>query len=279
MLLVADSGSTKTAWQLVQTSSNHTDICYTTNGLNPFVLTTEQIKNEVTSHLPKEANEVKYLFFYGAGCADEARRQIMKSALQPLFPNAIIQIESDLLGAARAMCKHQPGIICILGTGANSALYDGEYIVDQILPLGYQLGDEGSGANLGKRLLQHFFYRELPQRLNKKLKLLLPNGRSDVLNALKSDKPNVWLAHWTHFIADNIQSEPKIKRMVVTAFEEFLSRQVAKYHGANSLPIHFVGSVAKVFEPILTELLLSKKMQKGFISNQIIGDLADYHRG
>lgn len=278
MTLIADSGSTKTAWELTSLSADFREISYQTSGLNPYLLSVEQLQEEVSKQLPLRANDVSEVFFYGAGCADASRCQQVRTALQPLFLGAKIYVESDLLGAARAVCRRERGIICILGTGANSALFDGEQFVDQILPLGYQLGDEGGGADLGRRLLQAYFYRELPPHLQDEMRTLLPNGRTDVLDAMKGKRPNTWLANWTHFIHLHIK-EPTMNRLVSAAFEAFLTRQISKYADCEVLPIHFVGSVATTFEPLLTEVLAKKNLQKGSVTNTIIKQLSAYHRG
>ena len=166
MILIADSGATKTDWCFGNTL--HDCQVVHTEGINPFHLTEEKIKQilqeSLLAQLPFPQEEVKAVFFYGAGCTPEKAGKL-SGLLAEVFSYASIQVESDLLGAARALCKHQPGIACILGTGANSCLYDGQRITHNTPPLGYILGDEGSGAYLGKRFIGDCIKQQLPSGL------------------------------------------------------------------------------------------------------------------
>ena len=164
MILIADSGSTKTDWCLVDTE-NGINQSFQTKGLNPRFHTIESIYEELAANLlPKITNSVSHIYFYGAGCSSSHADLIVYAALQQAFPTAKIEIAEDMIGAARGVCGDQTGLVCILGTGSNSCLYDGKKIVEQMPNLGFLLGDEGSGAYLGKKVLQYYFYKTLDRK-------------------------------------------------------------------------------------------------------------------
>ena len=173
MILIADSGSTKTDWCVVENGQPIQQI--STKGINPFFQSEEEISNEIaTSLLPQlKTNALDAVYFYGAGCLPPKTESIIH-VLQNNFPEANISVDTDLLGAARALCKDNAGIACILGTGSNSCLYDGKQIIQNISPLGYILGDEGSGAYLGKRFISDCLKGQLPE--------ILRNGLLEKLN-------------------------------------------------------------------------------------------------
>lgn len=258
-LLLADSGSTKTEWVVLADGKPERRL--KTQGLNPFFVGRQEIETcvrETLFPLVERAGSVA-VRFYGAGCATSSQIEEVADALKSALKTDDVEVASDLLGAARALCGDRSGIACILGTGANSCRYDGQNIIANTPPLGYVLGDEGSGAYLGKRFLGDLMKGMLPDSLEKAFYQRYRMDRAALLNAVyKEPLPNRFLAHFAPFLSENIACEP-VRRMVETAFEDFLQRNVRAY-GVSFEPIHFVGSVAWHFK----EQLLAAVRQCGW---------------
>jgi glucosamine kinase len=247
MILIADSGSTKTDWNMITADSTIEKV--QTLGFNPMYQDTEEIYTELATALLPNLKVVNpsAIYFYGAGCSSPDRNKLVADALQRAFPNSEIHVDHDLLSAARAVCGHNPGIACILGTGSNTCLYDGTNITDNVPSLGFLLGDEGSGACLGKMLIKAYLYRELPDELAMSLKNTYDVSKESVLNAVyREPMPNRYMATFAKFVYDK-RKNPAIKEVIYTAFEEFFERHVMKYEGHMELPINFVGSIAYYF--------------------------------
>ena len=276
MVLIADCGSTKCDWLLLRGGRDQQ--LENTVGFSPFFHTTEEIRTIVTEQLlPKlEAEEVTEIFFYGTGVHDEHRADIVADALRAVFPKATVEVEHDLLAAARATCGRSAGISCILGTGSNSCYYDGTHIVDNVPSLGWLLGDEGSGTHLGKALLRAKFYRELPADLEKAFNAAYPEGQDAIKDRVYEKGANAYLATFTRFLGDNI-SHPYIQHLVEDCLGEYLDRQVCKYSGHQNVPIHFVGSIAHHFRDSLVKCMDARKLKLGVIIRKPIYPLADFH--
>ena len=275
-LLIADSGSTKTDWLL--TTPDGTRSYFHTDGINPARDARDIIYNvlyhQLLTQLP-QGNGPLDVFFYGAGCI-EPFSETVRSVVGELLPGCRIEVGSDLLGAARALCGHEPGIAGILGTGSNSCLYDGKDIVAHTPPLGYILGDEGSGAFLGKTLLNGLFKGTLPEELREtfcdKFHLSLP-GIIERVYRLPS--ANTFLASLVPFIAEH-RSHPDIHNMLTTAFRLFFSRNIACY-GHREMPIHLVGGIAYQFEEELKAAAKEENMEIGRILRRPIEAIAQFH--
>ncbi len=277
MMVIADSGSTKTAWRVVR--DEQSIIPYSTTGFNPVTASTELIAKEMqlvfkeTFFLAK----VTTVYYYGAGCWDNASCTIVEKALRRVFPNAVIAVTNDLIAAARATCGTRPGIVGILGTGSNSCLYDGEKIKDNVTSLGYIIGDEGSGTHLGKNLLKSYFYRELPPVLEKKLEAQYTISKKKLIERVYFKKGgNTYLAAFAKFIIQE-KEHPFIKKIVEEALETFVKRHLLKYENTRNLPIHFVGSIAFFLKEILKEVLELNNLKIGNIIQQPIEGLIRYH--
>ena len=250
MTLIADSGSTKTQWCLVEGDKVVKELY--TLGINPFYQTTDDILADLREKLtPALASEkITQISFYGAGCAFEDKKDIVRSALSALFVHASIEIESDLLGAARALFQHQKGIACILGTGSNSCYYDGVTITHNISPLGYILGDEGSGAVLGKLLVADCLKNQLPATLKDKFYTQYVYSNAEILDKVyKQPFPNRFLAQFAPFLLDNLE-EPAIFNIVFESFDAFITRNVMQYQ-LDEMEVGFVGSIAHHFRDVL----------------------------
>jgi glucosamine kinase len=278
MLLIADSGSTKAAWRLVDdTKKIHH---FLTEGLNPYFKShgeiIEEIKTNLIPQFPAGIN-VTRIYFYGAGCSVPEKCDLVQDALLECFPNALITVEHDILAAARAACGNAEGIVCILGTGSNSCLYDGKKIVYKIGGLGYILGDEGSGAHLGKNLLEAYLNKELPEDIDKVFQNTFRLTREEIDKRVY-EKPLVsrFLASFSRFIGDHKQ-HPFFVKMIEYCLDLFLEKHVCRYPNYNSKPVHFVGSVAYYYSDALKRVALARGIIVGKILPYPVEELTLYH--
>lgn len=277
MLIIADGGATKADWVVVKFDGEQVPI--TTTGFNPNYVSKERIseiiQQELVDKLPFELTGEVY--YYGTGCWDKGRNALVQEVIAAQLPKAKVTVHHDLLGAARATCGHKPGICCILGTGSNSVLYDGEHEVDNVTNLGFLLGDEGSGAVIGKAFLQAYFYREMPAELHPIIEQVCPNGRKDILDEVYSGGiPAAYLASFTRLFSEH-QAHPFVRALVKKSFTEFLTRHVSKYKNHHILPVSFVGSVGFHFQEILKEAFYELGLQHGVFIKKPIGNLVKYH--
>lgn len=250
MQLIADSGSTKTEWVLIEKGTVLKQLI--TKGINPFFQTEEEICAELkVTLIPQlESGKILQIHFFGAGCALPERKAQVSNALKVLFANAEISVESDLLGAARALLGREKGIACILGTGSNSCFYDGENIVQNVSPLGFILGDEGSGAVLGKLFMGDCMKNQLPETLRDKFMDEYQLTPATILDRVyKQPFPNRFLASFMPFLAAH-QHEPAVYNLIYNAFVAFFRRNVMQYDYKRN-PLCFTGSVAFYFADIL----------------------------
>ena len=276
MILIADSGSTKTSWYYSK-GENHSEYI-STGGINPFFRTTKDIVEELKKDLiPKIDSNIIEIHFYGAGIINEEKGKVVKLALQQLFTSAKIEVQSDLLAAARATFGIKNGIACILGTGANSCLYDGENITEHIPSLGYILGDEGSGAVLGRKIVADYLKGIMPENLSLKFKKQFPLNYAGFLeNVYKKEKPNKFLAQFVPFLYDNI-NENYCREIVEKSFNEFIERNVKWYTNFNELNISFIGSVAYYFGKQLKQVLNNNELKLGTILKEPLEGLVQFH--
>lgn len=277
MKVIVDSGSTKADWKFL---SGEEETSLHTMGFNPVFHSSDQIEQEVNKafkgimNLEQEAE----IYFYGSGCWDQKRKAIIENGLKRVFTNAKIDVHHDLLGAARATCGNAPGISCIIGTGSNTCLYDGKDVIDNVTNLGYLCGDEGSGTHLGKKLIRHYFYRELPKELEVAFEVFVGGGKQKILDTVyDGTPPNVYLASFTRFMSEHVD-HPFIQRILYRSFAEFIDRHVRKYPGHLKLPVHFIGSIAYVFQDMLKIVLTERAMHHGIFIKQPIDNLVAYHR-
>ncbi len=277
MFIIADSGSTKCDWTSVY--SDGTTSTVTTMGLNPFFHDSDFMEQILIRELlPKsDLKEVHEVIFYGAGVHDSLRAAVVETALRKIFPdNTKIVVEHDLLAAARAACGKNPGIVAIIGTGSNTCLYDGYKVIDNVPNLGFLAGDEGSGSHIGKKLIQAYFYRELPDDILSDFETQYPEGMTAIKNTIYAGSGNVYLASFTRFLAAH-KSNYLVQQLVAEAFDELIDRHIRKYKGNNELPVHFVGSVAHYFQDILRICLIKRGMKMGRVIQRPIDALVEYH--
>jgi N-acetylglucosamine kinase-like BadF-type ATPase len=277
MILIADSGSTKTTWCFIS-AANKTEF-FSTSGINPYFRTTEDIVNELKRELlPKLDGPVESIFFYGAGIINEEVGEVVKRALTQLFAYAKSEVQSDLLAAARATLKNESGIACILGTGSNSCLYNGITITEHVPPLGFILGDEGSGAVLGKKLLADVLKGIIPGNLAEKFRQKFSFQYADYLQKVyKQERVNTFLASLVPFVHENIQND-YCKKLVEDSFREFLVRNIFQYSDYRNQSVCFVGSVAFYFADILKRVMLDEGLEPGIILKEPMEGLIKLHK-
>jgi hypothetical protein len=277
MKLIADSGSTKTAWKLIKNSGEVKTIC--TSGINPFFRTSEEIHSELRELLlPETGNDIQEIYFYGAGIVNEEKGNVIRHALLLIFHEARIETHSDVLGAARALFGDQPGSAGILGTGSNVCLYDGEKIIAGISPLGFILGDEGSGAVMGRKLLGDYFKEVMPGYLRDAFSEKYNITREEALNRVyRMQKPNEFLAGFIPFLSDYAHSA-YCQEFVQQNFMEFFERNVIKLPEFRSYSIGFVGSVAYFFNQILINTASYYGFEQIEILKNPIDGLEEYYK-
>lgn len=283
-ILLADSGSTKTDWCLLAPSADGPSALkpqseFITLGINPFYQSQEEISRELEVHVLPHLGGVQLdaVYFYGAGCTPE-KSPLVRSALLSVLPirpqqatpgdahpdvcPSQVEVCTDMLAAAHALCGHAPGIACILGTGSNSCFYDGRRLVANVSPLGFILGDEGSGAVLGKLLVGDLLKGQMPQALKEKfLKQYALTPAEIIHRVYRSPFPNRFLASFAPFIAEH-RDEPSIHHLLLGAFSAFFCRNVMHYDYLR-YPAHFTGSIAWHFQTELREAATAVGVQVG----------------
>lgn len=263
MLIIADSGSTKTTWLLSQKGRNHVSI--RTEGLNPNFTSTKLFRKIVSDNILAATGNIKdiEIFFYGAGCSGTESVEMVSSALKEIFPSSTCEVGSDLLGAARGLFGDKKGIACILGTGSNSGLYNGNILSSNIPPLGFILGDEGSGSYMGKRLLSDYLKGIMPSEISELFTEKYHTDRNDVIsNVYRGEFPGKYIASFVRFIRENI-SHPYFSSMVEDAFSIFIERNIRFYKDYDKQQISFTGSVAWHFRDQLIEVLNKHELNFG----------------
>ncbi|MDE6073623.1 MAG: ATPase, partial [Muribaculaceae bacterium] len=224
-----------------------------------------------------DAVKIDEIHYYGAGCLGDEVCGNVRRALAKNINAEVIEVDTDLLAAARALCGRKPGIACIMGTGSNSCYYDGEKIVDNVSPLGFILGDEGSGAVLGKLLVGDVLKNQIPQDLSEKFLKQYDLDRMKIIRRVyKEPQANRFLASLTPFLIENIE-EPAIHRLVLNSFKSFFVRNISNYDQYRTMPINFVGSIAYYYRDVLTEAADSLDCTIGTIIKSPMEGLIQYH--
>ena len=279
MILIADCGSTKIDWCVTENEKVVMQVF--THGMNAVMLTREEMAQRIKSELVPELGDltgnISEIYFYGAGCISEEVCGNVAEALRENVPAEKIEVYTDLLAAAHALCGTRPGIACILGTGSNSCYYDGEKIVDNVSPLGYILGDEGSGAVLGKILVGDVLKNQLPKEL---CEAFLKENNLDRLEIIKRvyKEPggNRFLASLTPFLLRNIDRK-EIHALVLSSFKAFFVRNVCQYVGFAEQKVNFIGSIAYYYKDVLEEAARECGCTVGTIIKSPMEGLIAYH--
>ncbi len=276
MKMIADSGSTKTNWCLLR--EGNSPFFIQTSGCNPYFRSSDDMAEELEQVLlPVIPVNLTHIYFYGAGVTDASKGEIVRNALARFFTEAVIETESDLLAAARATCGREPGIACILGTGSNSCYYDGTRIAEQVSPLGFILGDEGSGAVMGRKLIGDYLKKVMPAGLREEFQRMYPIPPSGFLERVyRQPRPNKFLAEFTRFLSAFIDQE-YCRNFVRQNFDEFVERNLLNYPFIKELKVHFTGSLAFFFSELLTEVLREKGLHTGTILKEPMEGLIAFH--
>jgi glucosamine kinase len=278
MILIADSGASKSDWVWIDKSGEQ--LSFQLIGLNPFYLTPDETRiillKELTPFI--ETKKIEKLFFYGAGCSSPYKCMMLEEAFLTLFKNSEIIIKSDLQGSAVALFGNKPGIACILGTGSNSCYYDGEEIKQKAISLGYFFGDEGSGAHMGKQFIKDFLMGALPEDLSAAFTKNYSYTRDNILDAVYNlPFPNRFLASFCGFFADNLSSK-YIFDLITNSFREFFIYYVEIYPKYKEVKVSFTGSVAYFFEPMLRQVAREHGIKIDKVIQSPIKLLAEFHK-
>jgi len=279
MILIADSGSTKTDWVLWNKQSNQPSN-YQSKGLNPFFVDSEEIAETLKSTFStEELQQVDNIYFYGSGCSSIASQKIVSDGLLLACPKAKTEISHDLLAAARALSGTKPGIACILGTGSNSCVYDGEIVIEEGVSFGYILGDEGSGNHLGRKLLKAIFTKKAPEHIIEAFKLSYPHlGLSKLLQHLyQLASPNKFLASFSPFIKAHLH-DAFMRNLIEESFDEFFEFFVFNFYKKYNYPVHFMGSIAWNYKSELINCLKKHEIRYENVIPNPIQQLFQYHQ-
>jgi N-acetylglucosamine kinase-like BadF-type ATPase len=269
-------GATKTDWSFTEGSTVIKNI--STKGFNPYFHTTGEIIDLLRPEfIDEDFSNIEQVHFYGAGCSTDEKITTVEHALKIYFPYASVEVNHDLLASARALCGKSPGIACILGTGSNTCLYDGMHIIANNPSLGFILGDEGSGGDLGRELIKAYYYGTLNPELNTKFEKQFSVDKNSLLgNVYSADKPNAFCAAFTPFLTQNIE-EDCINELVKDSFREFFNRHIRTYENYQKLPINFVGSIAFHFKSQLEEVAKEFGSRLGIVIKAPVAKLIEYH--
>ncbi len=277
MILIADSGGSKTDWRLIE--KNGAIGQASAPGFNPYYQHIDDFrKNLHESVLPLVKEKVNKIFFYGAGVSSAKNQLTIKNAFMEFFPEAEIEIGWDLLAAARALCGHEPGIACIMGTGSNSCLYDGEKITGNVANLGWILADEGSGANIGKQFLVDYLRDKQPKNIAEKFKTRFPLTREEFLERIyQQEKPSAFFASFARFIFQNL-NDPYCYKLIYNSFAAFYENNVMMYDNYKNLKVHFTGSIAFYFSDVLRQVANDRGITVKNILEGPIAGLTLFHQ-
>lgn len=277
MILLADGGSTKVDWRLVESGEEIKQIF--TKGANPFFRTSEEISQEIkTDLLPLlGGNKINAVYFFGAGCAFPEKNKIVETAIRDNMNAPIVEVNSDLLAAARGLCGHSKGIACILGTGSNSCFYDGNSITENVSPLGYILGDEGSGAVLGRLLVGACLKNQLTAGLKEAFLEQYKLTPAEILDKVyKQPMANRFLAGLSPFLLQHIEDRT-VYLIVYKAFKDFFVKNVMQYDYKNNL-VNFTGSVAYYYKNVLIAVATDLGIRVGNITSSPMEGLINYYK-
>lgn len=279
MILIADSGSTKTDWILINKNKEIVGKS-STRGLNPSVFSESDLYKTITSNaeVMPFVQQIQQVYFYGAGCGTETPKKMLHNILVEVFEVAEVTVKEDIYAAAYAVSGNKPGIVCILGTGSNCSYFDGkEELISKIPSLGYVLMDDASGNYFGKVLLRDYFYKKMPKKLHEKFQKTYNLYPDDVkINLYKRGNPNTYLASFASFLITH-KNESYCAEIIKNGFSNFIEHQITQYDRVYDLPIHFVGSIAYLLQDELKNILKSFRLNTGNFIQKPIDGLVAYH--
>lgn len=277
MILVADSGSTKTDWRLIKDKTEI--LACTTMGFNPYFVDSAVVLKELSaSELATKKEEVEQVFFYGAGCSSPKKQAFLVTIFTKFFTNANITVNHDLLAAARAACKNESGLVAILGTGANTCLYNGTDITHNIPALGYILGDEGGGVHLGKLFIKKLLHEQLSYKVSTDFKQTFPELNLNTIldKVYKQALPNRFLASFAQFVLKH-ENEADINPIIHQSFHEFFKQYIVLYPNYQQYSLHIVGSIGFHFQQHIALAAKDYGVSIGKVIQQPINELVDFH--
>ncbi|MBK0383293.1 N-acetylglucosamine kinase [Pedobacter sp. SD-b] len=273
MLLVADGGSSKTDWILL--NQDQSIERFHTGGLNPFFTTEKEIIKSLQHFQPFKpiAEKITELYFFGAGCSSPDRRELVSNALTGIFKNAFVSVESDTLGSAIATCKDKPGFSCVLGTESNISFFDGKEVFPSKLGLGYILGEEGSGTYFGKILLTDFLYGNAPEEILRSFDETYRINKDMVIkNLYQKPFPNYFIASFAQFMGKHLD-HPYVQELLLKGFDDFITTHIRSYPNYKEYYAHFVGSISFYFKDYLKLACTKHQVNIGTIIEKPIEEL------
>jgi N-acetylglucosamine kinase-like BadF-type ATPase len=277
-ILIAESGSTKTDWCLLKKTSK--PVYFKTSGINPYL----QKPTEIAAVLKKELdwNPKKHkadaIYFYGAGASHSDKQKEVATVLKHFFDIKKVEVQGDMMAAARALCGDKKGVVSILGTGSNSCYYNGKTITEQQQSLGYIAGDEGSGNHLGKCVLRYYAYKTFDEELKMSFEQHFGNSVPDILNKLYNEPfPNRYLAQFVKILIEN-RGHYMVENIIEDCFNNFFQTHLLKYRQTWKLPLYFTGSVAYQFRDVITEICKQSELEVGQILKSPLDGLIAYHK-
>lgn len=278
MILVADSGSTKTNWIAIN-NAGETHFKIDTKGLNPAVFSRETLFDRIMSkeELKEIKDQVQRIYFYGAGCGTQHAVNYLKDIFKDIFTNAVIEIQEDTIAAVKSLQTDTPGVVCILGTGSNCSFFDGKETHQKIVSLGYILMDAASGNYYGKQILKDYQYLKMPAELRAKFEQQY-DLRPDYIkeNLYKKDNPNTYLAQVGRFLIENKHND-YAQNIIKAGLRFFVENQILQFEQAKEVPIYFVGSIAHFLSEEIEEVLAEYELKLGKIIRHPILTLAEQH--
>ena len=279
MILIADGGSTKVDW-IVLNRNKEELYRIKSSGLNPAILLKEELIFTINNipQLINIKNQVDEIYFYGAGCGSPQPATLLNNLLQTVFTNAKITVSEDMLAAVYACSPKKPAIVAILGTGSNSCYYNGNTIQKTFPSLGYAIMDEASGNYFGKKLLRDFYYEKMPTHLSTLFKSEF-NLKIDVVksNLYVNPSPNMYLATFAKFMF-NHKNEKYIQKLIQKGFQKYFKFQILPYQKDNETPIYFIGSIAYYFKDILEKIAIKNNLIITDVIQRPIDKLVEFHQ-
>lgn len=276
MILIIESGSTKSDWVLLNEGER---TYFSTIGLNPYFHNEDDVEKAIRNNTELYAlkDAVSEVYFYGAGCSADHLNAIIKSGIQRVYSHASVAVDHDLNACAYATYSGEPAISCIIGTGSNSCFFDGERISEKVPALGYILGDEGSGTYMGKRLLADYLYHRLPKEMATAFRIETGLDKDGIVNHVyKEPNANVYLASFVPFI-QKFSETNYVKELVLNGFKQFLQIHVCCFDNYQDYPVHFVGSISRIFKNELEQACAHYNIKLGNIVQKPVDGLVQYH--
>lgn len=277
MILIAESGSTKTQWCLVD--SDRLEDLVNTPGVNPFNLTSTEIESIMRPvSVGVDIYKLKKIYFFGAGCSTAKNKEKIKSALVNIFKCRNIEVDTDLKAACLALAGDEPGLIGLIGTGSNSCIWNGRAITEHVPSLGYVLGDEGGGVSIGRQLVADYLKKQMPSHLRKKFGEKYDVDTEFVLERVyQMQMPNRYLAGYAPFAEENIEDE-YCRLIVFNQFKNYIERNILLYPEASKYPLYFCGSIAYCHRDILEEICKYHQLKIMKVVKEPINDLSIYFK-